>query len=86
MLMSSHRSGDFTAAPGGVWTEEVGVVTGQLTLRTELADDLSLTLKVQYKDADEWYVVRGGHATLHDADDLEPVHRLMLGVLDRPEG
>jgi hypothetical protein len=84
--MSAHRSGDFTAAPGGVWTEEVGVITGQLTLRTELADDLTLTLKVQYKDADEWYVVRGGHATLCDAGDLEPVHRLVLGVLDRPEG
>jgi hypothetical protein len=78
--------GDFTAAPGGVWTEEVGVVTGQLTLRTELAEDLGLTLRVQYKDADEWYVVRGGHAVLHDAADLEPVHRLMLGVMDRPEG
>jgi hypothetical protein len=83
--MSGHRTGDFTAAPGGVWTEEVGVITGQLTLRTELADDLSLTLRVQYKDADEWYVVRGGHARLHDAKDLEPVHHLLLEVLDRPE-
>ncbi|GAA5197127.1 hypothetical protein GCM10023322_67700 [Rugosimonospora acidiphila] len=69
-----------------MWTEEVGVVTGQLTLRTELSDDLSLTLRVQYKDADEWYVIRGGRVRLGDADDLEPVHRLMLGVLDRPEG
>jgi hypothetical protein len=84
--MSEPLTGDFTAAPGGVWTEEVGVVTGLLTLRTELTDDLDLTLRVQYKDADEWYVIRGGHAQLHDAADLEPVHKLMLGVLDRPEG
>jgi hypothetical protein len=84
--MSAYRTGDFKGAPGVVLTEEVGVITGQLTLRTELADDLTLTLRVQYKDADEWYVVRGGHATLRDADDLEPVHCLVLGVLDRPEG
>lgn len=80
------KTGDFTAGPGGVWTEEAGVVTGALTLRTELADDLRLTLRVQYQQADEWYVVKGGHITLHDAADLEPVHTLVLGILDRPNG
>lgn len=80
------KTGDFTAGPGGVWTEEVGVVTGALTLRTELGDDLKLTLRVQYQQADEWYVVKGGRTTLHDAADLEPVHALVLGILDRPNG
>lgn len=84
--MSASKTGDFTAGPGGVWTEEVGVVTGALTLRTELADDLTLTLRVQYQQADEWYVVKGGRATLHDAADLDPVHALVLGILDRPNG
>jgi hypothetical protein len=82
----SAKTGDFTAGPGGVWTEEVGVVTGALTLRTELADDLKLTLHVQYQQADEWYVVKGGRTTLHDAADLDPVHALVLGILDRPNG
>ena len=80
------KTGDFTAGPGGVWTEEVGVVTGALTLRTELGDDLKLTLRVQYQQADEWYVVKGGRTTLHDAADLEPVHALVVGILDRPNG
>jgi len=82
----SARTGDFTAGPGGVWTEEVGVITGDLTLRTELSAGLDLTLHVQYKDADEWYVVKGGRTRLHDAADLEPVHSLVLGILNRPEG
>jgi hypothetical protein len=43
-------------------------------------------LHVQYKDADEWYVVKGGRTRLHDAADLEPVHSLVLGILNRPEG
>jgi hypothetical protein len=84
--MSGEKTGDFTAGPGGVWTEEVGVITGKLTLRTELADDLGLTLRVQYQQADEWYVVKGGRTTLHDAADLDAVHGLVLGILDRPNG
>ena len=84
--MAQTRQGDFTAGPGGVWTEEVGVITGALTLRTQLADDLSLTLRVQYQQADEWYVIKGGRTKLHDAADLDAVHSLILGVLDRPLG
>jgi hypothetical protein len=84
--MSTEQKGDFTAGPGGVWTEEVGVITGALTLRSELSDDLALTLHVQYQQADEWYVIKGGRTTLHDPADLEPVHSLVLGILNRPSG
>jgi hypothetical protein len=86
MHMTQQQTGDFTAGPGGVWTEEVGVITGDLTLRTELDDARALTVRVQYKDADEWYVVKGGHAQLADAGDLAPVHGLVLGILNRPNG
>ena len=79
------KTSDLTAGPGGVMTDEVGVVTGDLTLRSEL-DGTALTLRVQYKDADEWYKVTGGKATLKDADDLEAVHKIAVGILNRPEG
>jgi len=78
-------SSDLTPGPGGVMTDEVGVVTGELTLRSELAGD-QLTLRVQYKDADEWYVVTGGKATLKDPADLAAVHKIVVGILNRPEG
>jgi hypothetical protein len=78
-------STDITAGPGGVMTEEVGVVTGALTLRSAL-DGRKYTLGVQYKDADEWYVVTGGHAELAAAEDLKPVHNLVVGLLNRPDG
>lgn len=77
---------DFTPGPGGVMTAEVGVVTGELTLRTEVTDTGSVTLRIQYKGADEWYEVAGGQTTL-PAPVAEPVaeamHRLILGVLTR---
>ena len=79
------RTADLTAGPGGVMTDEVGVVTGDLTLRTELSGG-QVTLRVQYKDAAEWYVVTGGRAALKDPADLDAVHTIALALLHRPEG
>ena len=84
--MIEHRATDITAGPGGVMTDEVGVITGELTLRTERGADNHVTLWVQYRGADEWYVVTGGRAVLADPADLEAVHRIAVGLLDRPLG
>jgi hypothetical protein len=81
----AEQTTDITAGPGGVMTDEVGVVTGDLTLRSELSGK-DVTLRVQYKDADEWYTVTGGRATLSDPADLGAVHAIAVALLDRPEG
>jgi hypothetical protein len=78
------RTTDITAGPGGVMTDEVGVITGELTLRTELSQG-ALTLRVQYKDAEEWYVVTGGRAPLRDPADLDAVHAVAVALLNRPD-
>lgn len=83
---ADSRTSHITAGPGGVMTDEVGVITGDLTLRTELAADGQVTLWVQYRDAAEWYVVTGGRVTLTDPADLDAVHALAVGLLDRPLG
>lgn len=82
---ADSRTTDIVPGPGGVMTDEVGVVTGELTLRTEFSDG-QVTLRVQYKDADEWYVVTGGRAPLADPADLAGVHTIAVGLLHRPEG
>jgi hypothetical protein len=76
---------DITAGPGGVMTDEVGVITGDLTLRTEFADG-KVTVRVQYKDAEEWYTVTGGTAPLADPAGVAAVHTVVAGILNRPEG
>jgi len=81
--MSEARSTDITAPPGGVMTDEVGVITGDLTLRTEL-EDTTATLRVQYKDAAEWYTVTGAHTPLHDPKDLDALHTFATAILNRP--
>ncbi|WP_040391298.1 hypothetical protein [Catelliglobosispora koreensis] len=45
---------DVIAPPGGVMTDEVGAITGELTLA---ASEDTASVKVQYKDAAEWYTV-----------------------------
>jgi hypothetical protein len=77
---------EIVSGPGGVMTDEVGVVTGDLTLRTEVDDALAVTVRVQYKDATEWYAVTGARATLADARDVAAVHSVAAGILNRPKG
>jgi hypothetical protein len=84
--MASSRTTDIVPGPGGVMTVEVGVVTGPLTLKTELAESGDVTLRVQYKDADEWYAVQGGTAHVSVPDDLDAVHNVAVGLLNRPNG
>jgi hypothetical protein len=86
MSVAEQRTTDIKAGPGGVMTDEVGVVTGDLTLCTELDDAGNVVLRVQYKDAAEWYTVTGAKAKLADPADLEAVHGVAVALLHRPEG
>ncbi|GLZ37579.1 hypothetical protein [Actinokineospora sp. NBRC 105648] len=81
----SEYSSPLNAGPG-VMTEEAGVVTGDLELRSTLGPDGVLTAKVRYAGADEWYRLRGGLTKLTDPADHGPVHALLVGVLNRPAG
>ncbi|WP_018723855.1 hypothetical protein [Salinispora fenicalii] len=82
---SRVRTADIIPGPGGVMTDEVGVITGELTLRTEYLDG-QVILRVQYREADEWYVVTGGRATLPDPAGLDAIHAIAVALLDRPDG
>jgi hypothetical protein len=82
----SEYSSPFTAGPGGVMTEEVGVITGDLELRTVSGGDGVVSAKVRYVGAQEWYRLRGGACKLADDRDHPAVHSLLVGVLNRPTG
>ncbi|MFI9006900.1 hypothetical protein ACIGNX_06690 [Actinosynnema sp. NPDC053489] len=66
-------------------TDEVGVVTGDLELRTTL-DKGRLRATVRYEGAEEWYAVTGASCRLADPRDHQAVHAVLLGVLNRPQG
>jgi len=77
-----QRSTDVTAGPGGVMTDEVGVVTGDLTARTETADDGSVRSMVAYQGVLDWYTVTDGPTTL-GTDDLDAVHNRVVERVTR---
>lgn len=59
---------DLTAPPGGIMTDEVGTITGDVTLRPEVSPAGDVSLQVQYKGADEWYRVTGAHLKVDPAN------------------
>jgi hypothetical protein len=72
----------FTAPPGGVMTDEVGVITGDLELATERIGD-EVRVWVRYAGADEWYRISAADCRLHDARDHQPLHSALLAALHR---
>jgi DNA-binding protein YbaB len=58
-------------------TDEVGVITGDLTLATVLRPDGLATVHIQYTGAEEWYTLTGCPA-LVEPDSLETLHAAVL--------
>jgi hypothetical protein len=84
MPSAEQRTTDIVAGPGGVMTDEAGVVTGELTLQSELTRG-TYVLRVRYKGAAEWYHVTGTR-TKARKDALDAMHGLAVALLHRPEG
>ncbi|MER7131321.1 hypothetical protein [Streptosporangium saharense] len=77
---AARHEGQVVAGPGGVMTDEVGVVTGDLTVVTE-ADGDAARVTVQYTGADEWYVLTGSPIPLKDRT-VEQVHQAVLDAAE----
>jgi hypothetical protein len=69
---------DIVAPPGGVMTDEVGVVTGDLTLETQLSPDCVVSLRVQYKGADEWYKVTDAEIKVDDPAKVPEAEQALI--------
>jgi hypothetical protein len=85
MPSAEQRTTDIVAGPGGIMTDEVGVVTGELTLRSELRGE-EYVLRVQYRGADEWYTVTGTQVALPAKRGLDAMHAQAVALLNRPDG
>jgi hypothetical protein len=85
-VSDTELSSTFTAPPGGVMTDDVGVITGELELRTRCSLTGQVSVEVRYAGAEEWYRVSAADVVLRDLADHQPVNQALLGVLDRPDG
>ena len=80
--MERSLTTNFIAKAGGVMTDEVGAVTGELTLRTELGEDGTVRVLVQYLGADEWYRVTDSPTSLPGDTTLEALHANLVAALE----
>jgi hypothetical protein len=81
-----RRESKVVAGPGGVMTDKAGVVTGDLTVTTEVRGDQAV-VRVQYIGADEWYTVTGTPLTIATGN-AEWLHAAMVRAVERglPDG
>jgi hypothetical protein len=82
---AAQRSTEVAAGPGGVMTDEVGVVTGDLTVRTEAAGDGSVRALVAYQGALDWYTISGAPTALGN-EELDAVHARLVARVTRGDG
>jgi hypothetical protein len=83
MSEPEERMTDFTAGPGGVMTDEVGVVTGDLTLKTTVDSDGEVVQLVQYQQAAEWYRVTDAPTQLPEGQSIDTVQATTVNRLRR---
>ncbi|GAA0819172.1 hypothetical protein ACFQVD_29900 [Streptosporangium amethystogenes subsp. fukuiense] len=84
--MNERYRSEVTAGPGGVMTDEVGTVTGDLTVVTEVAGGQA-AVRVQYTGAEEWYVATGSPLPV-SAGRGEGIHEAVVAMIRHgaPEG
>lgn len=73
---------------GGIMTQEVGAITGDLEIATHLLAE-SIEVMVRYAEAEEWYAVEGSPIELENASSLSPskldeLHESVVSHLTRP--
>lgn len=76
------KTSTFTATHG-VMTQEVGVISGELELRTTCQEDGTLELAISYVGSTDVYTLPGKDYQLHDVRDHEVVHLMLVAVLER---
>ncbi|KOP31162.1 hypothetical protein ADM98_01770 [Exiguobacterium sp. BMC-KP] len=75
------KTSTFTATHG-VMTQEVGVISGELELRTTCQEDGTLELKIAYVGAIDVYTLPGNYR-VHDVRDHDVIHEILRIILTR---
>jgi hypothetical protein len=83
--MGEELRSRFVSTAGGVMTEEVGAVTGELEFltRPSEAGEEALEALVRYAGAEEWYTITGSPVAA-GGEDHHASHEAALGRLTTP--
>lgn len=79
----NERRSAITSTAGGVMTDEVGAITGELEIVTRLVAE-GLRVSVRYAEADGWYAVAGSPVLPGDRFSPADLHERVVEHLTRP--
>ncbi|MER5849189.1 hypothetical protein ABT126_19565 [Streptomyces sp. NPDC002012] len=77
MAWASWTTRGVFSGRGGVLTEEVGVLSGDLTVHTTWADDTA-QVTVQYTGAIDWFTMSGSPVPCCSEDDSRRLHEAVV--------
>ncbi|MFI1866004.1 hypothetical protein [Streptomyces jumonjinensis] len=70
---------------GGVLTDEVGALTGDLTVHTTWAGD-EARVAVQYSGASDWFTMSGSPTPCASEDDSRALHQAVVQAVQKGGG
>jgi hypothetical protein len=87
--LGTHREDEvrstITSTTGGIMTEEVGTITGDLEVATRMGGAGEAEAAVRYVGANEWYTVEGSPIEVGKIGGLSPseLRELHEGIVER---
>ncbi|MGW4242871.1 hypothetical protein [Nocardia sp. NPDC004722] len=83
-MASLDWTSDVTTGPAGIGTEEAGILSGEVTIRTFWSDaDKSALVTVRHQDVGEWYTMSGGPVTAASESAAAAVHQAAVAHASR---
>ncbi|MCA1730311.1 MAG: hypothetical protein LC751_13140 [Actinobacteria bacterium] len=79
----NERRSIIRSTVGGVMTDEVGAVSGDLEIATQL-DIEALRASVRYAESEEWYTITGSPVSLGDRSSPSDLHERVAEHLTIP--
>ena len=80
-----ERRSTIGSTAGGVLTDEVGAVTGDLEIATRMLNAGLLDVRVRYAGAEEWYTVAGSPVSVGELrSSAEELHERVVEYLTIP--
>lgn len=79
-----ERRSTIHSTVGGVMTDDVGAVTGDLEIATHLLDAGLLDVRARYAGAEEWYTVTGSPLSPGDRYPTADLHERVVEYLTTP--
>ncbi|MGW2588128.1 hypothetical protein ACWCYZ_43965 [Streptomyces virginiae] len=85
MTWASWTTAGVFSGTGGVRTDEVGVVTGDLTVHTTWADGTAV-VTVQYTQASDWFTITGSPVQCPSEGESRALHEAVVKAVQRGGG